>query len=471
MRFYAEESILLYDYIKTDLSQSGVFNLILNKDVNMFVNVLKIKETDIPEFKNSYSKIENYFQKLYDLLEAADEPNLEDTFFKEAYKIFNFPEPNELCLGYSSNNFGGGWGNKTKLSVLTRAFQIIKKGCKNPKLFELVGLFCDNVATDRISDMFVNIIRDDFIAFTLRLIKEYELDNKGLEFTSEHLIKKPEKDCGIFFVPSSFLSNIPIAYCWEDINRVAAENEIIKCNANSIVKKLWKDMDSKHRKETLFNEIFMNPNVLPRLFDEYGKAVSEEYNPELDDDTYYVQKRINSVYQLMNRSTKELLSCRTSIDLANVCIERFKHFVEHNGGRDMICDAVSGKKEKTAQGLLFAIAKTLCDLRGGCVFREVNDGRGACDFVFVIGNDKTLVEIKNASSNQLVHGYETQIEEYAKAEETQNKIYLIAVDEKNETLKNLLEKNSIDKGNGLNVPTIMTVDSFHIDSASVCKKE
>lgn len=43
----------------------------------------------------------------------------------------------------------------------------------------------------------------------------------------------------------------------------------------------------------------------------------------------------------------------------------------------------------------------------------------------VSSHDKTIVEIKLTTNSNVVHGFETQIEEYAKAEKTENTIFLL----------------------------------------------
>ena len=48
---------------------------------------------------------------------------------------------------------------------------------------------------------------------------------------------------------------------------------------------------------------------------------------------------------------------------------------------------------------------------------EPNSGRGPVDFKISRGEDKTVIEIKLTSNNDCLHGFEVQIEEYAKSEE------------------------------------------------------
>ena len=45
--------------------------------------------------------------------------------------------------------------------------------------------------------------------------------------------------------------------------------------------------------------------------------------------------------------------------------------------------------------------------------------------VKIIPNDKTVIEIKLTTNNQTVHGFEVQIEEYAKSEKTDKKIFMM----------------------------------------------
>ena len=54
-----------------------------------------------------------------------------------------------------------------------------------------------------------------------------------------------------------------------------------------------------------------------------------------------------------------------------------------------------------------------------------NEGRGPVDFKVSRGNDKTIIEVKLSSNSQYLHGYEVQIEEYGKAERTNQMIYVL----------------------------------------------
>lgn len=467
MRLYSSKSIFLFDYIKCDLTKDGVFNTILNKDVGMYVNVLKLKETTIPEFKNSYKKIEEFFKNIYILLKECVDEN--SYIYKQAYKKFYFPEVNEVCLGFAEGKYGGGWGEKTRRTVLNNCLEIIKAGCNEPIIFELVELFTNDVGADRISDMICNIIREDFIKFTKRVIKNNHIDLSPFELTSDGLIKKPNSNYGVFFVPSELISDIPIAHSWEEVQNILAKNEIIKNHINKVIKDSWKLVSMEERKLTIKKDIFLNLPVLQTALNAFKNEKQKDYNPE-ENDTYYVQKKINPVYEYLDSISLDNLSLFSSKDVALYCIDRFKQFIELNGGRNLIKDAVSSKKEKTAQGILFAVAGTICNVVNCTMSRESNNGRGMEDFLFSIGKDKTLVEIKLSSNTDLIHGYTTQIEEYAKSEETKNRIFLVVVNESNNSLNELKSINESDQAKKNNPPDLILVESFPIDSASKYKK-
>ena len=55
---------------------------------------------------------------------------------------------------------------------------------------------------------------------------------------------------------------------------------------------------------------------------------------------------------------------------------------------------------------------------------EANEGPGPVDLKISRGTDKTVIEIKLSSNKDYLHGYEEQIEDYAKAEGTTKRIFV-----------------------------------------------
>ena len=56
---------------------------------------------------------------------------------------------------------------------------------------------------------------------------------------------------------------------------------------------------------------------------------------------------------------------------------------------------------------------------------EPDEGRGPVDFKVSRGQDITIIEVKLSTNSEYRNGYENQIEEYGKAENTNNMIYVL----------------------------------------------
>ena len=55
---------------------------------------------------------------------------------------------------------------------MKRANEILALGIDDPEMFELIGLFQEDVGADLLSDMAVSILKPRFLSFTQRVTKE-----------------------------------------------------------------------------------------------------------------------------------------------------------------------------------------------------------------------------------------------------------------------------------------------------------
>ena len=90
---------------------------------------------------------------------------------------------------------------------------------------------------------------------------------------------------------------------------------------------------------------------------------------------------------------------------------------------------------------------------------EANEGPGPVDLKLSRGNDKTVIEIKLSSNEQYLHGFEVQVEEYAKAENTQNRIYVYIQVGNPGRDKKIKELYQIKQSFGENPPFLFMIDS------------
>lgn len=90
------------------LEKLGVFDSLMDEDSNFFINIKRLRDTKVPEFRDSYNNINSYFRGLGILLKASTNPG--DKLYKTAVKKFNFSEVRGVNLGFSKGTHGAGFG-------------------------------------------------------------------------------------------------------------------------------------------------------------------------------------------------------------------------------------------------------------------------------------------------------------------------------------------------------------------------
>lgn len=171
----------------------------------------------------------------------------------------------------------------------------------------------------------------------------------------------------------------------------------------------------------------------------------------------YVQN-INMVDRLRKKSSYEV-----TLDILN----RFKDWVEFEKGWEFIQSSEKRKREKFIQRLIHLVARNYLECYDMDISFEADAGRGPVDFKISYGGDKTIVEMKLSTNSQYLHGYNVQILEYGKAENTDKMIYVyIDLGNPNEREK-LLGVYQENKKSGKKVfPELLIIDAVPKKAAS-----
>ena len=218
-------------------------------------------------------------------------------------------------------------------------------------------------------------------------------------------------------LPSEILNELPIARCWDDIERVCRENEAIKREINEVVAAEWHKISSTERKAYLKEHLFNNPEGLARVIESYRSARVEKC--DFTADVEYVVGCLKSDFKV----PADLSS--TSMEATAKVLSEYKGWIEDNKGSFVINESKSRHMEKIVQRTIHAVALMYCKEHNWDISPESDSGRGPVDFKISRGTDKTVVEIKLTSNQQCVHGLEVQIEQYALAEGTDNKVFVL----------------------------------------------
>lgn len=440
------------------LTNKGVFNVFVDKDSPFFINIKRLQNCDIPEFSNSYEKINERFRQIGVLLKKA-KPG--DKIYKAALSKFDFPEVNGINLGFSEGTHGAGFGLRLRKQIIKDAYEIIQSGSEQPEIFHLVSLFEDNVGPDRLSDMIARIIYQDIVAYSQRIYAELEINERthpNYQFR-DGLPINPYKKCYLLLLPETILHELPIARCWDDIDRVCSENAAIRAEINEAIGEEWSKLHSTEKKAYLREQVFKDPAKAERIITAYKEDSVDEIN--VFRNIKYIEDYLISTYQFPESKSQ------TSYDASLEILDHFKKWVELHRGNTVIQGVSQKPTEKIVQHLIHAVALSYCKTFNWDFSPETDSGRGPVDFKVSRGTDKTVIEVKLTSNQQCVHGFETQIEEYAKAENTSNKIFVIVNTGANSgRIQSVRKKQEEMLTRGLSPATIVEIDAIPKQPAS-----
>lgn len=454
-----------------ELSGKGVFDGFVDIDSRLHIDPSLLEGSGILEFEKSREQFDTYFKEVLQIVKLA---KTGDRLWREAHKRLIFKEKGNTALGYSKNGtHGSAIGPKLAEKILFTTKQLVNAGIDDPIIFELVGVFEEGIGADRISDMTIAILYNCFLNFTQRvslelgIVTDIEIfENKRYRVPKDSLSNEP-----ILFIPKSLLNNLPIAYDWEDIDRVCKYNDALRWKVNKIIGKSWKSA-MYLPKYQLKDFLLSNPEVFNDLIEQYRLKPKDHYDFNSDPLGELIWAELSD--SAVNSYPLDLSKYRviTPINILKVVIQicnHFKSLIENNGWFEYLYDQVGKQKPERAPQLLFyGISEAYCIANNLDLNREINSGIGSLDFKISRGfKAKVNVEIKYSSNPNLMKGFENQLPAYNRAEKTDMSIYLIIKTDHNTMKLNRLlkyQESEINKGN--RVPDIIIIDGRKQVSAS-----
>ena len=267
------------------LKELGVFNPIIDLDTRFFIDPALVGLNNEIEFKEARQTIEKYFTNIISLLRASKNEN--DIFWKKADSLLSFKEITGTCIGYAQySTSGNAIGKELRMSILRAIKDISEAGEVAPEIFELLNIFQEKVGCDRISDLVTFILYENILQFTHRIVTSLSIAN----FTVNHknnvynVCMNPYNRKPILLLPKTFLSPLPIAHSFADIDHVCCENQRVRDAIADYVN--W-DKDNKPSKSDILRWLKENHNFReaiveaykrhPRKAYDYTKSLSGEY--------------------------------------------------------------------------------------------------------------------------------------------------------------------------------------------------
>jgi len=422
-----------YEIDQDVFAATGAFDPVLLIDTRLFIDPRLLLRTTVDEFKTSHQRITEHFDNVMRVVRNIKKHG--DPFWKAADRMLTFPEVKGLCIGYSVNGNGGsGMGPELRAALLENVTKIVAAGVDDPTLFELVGIFQDNVGPDRISDMIAKIIITDLISFTQRVCSDCGIPMESCVFSpkmdQEDLPVNPTTRSAIILVPKEILSNLPVASDYGDITYITAQNQRLRDELNAIIGGSLSAATLADRKLALRRTFVAHPEILRDLLKAYLSSKAEFYDFEDDPSGEVIWYRAskNVVDQNPLRLSLPANPTLDAVEAVVVAIcESFRGLVEDNQLAKLLYDdGGNPKHESAAQLLFFGIASAYCKANNLDLSPESDAGRGPVDFKVSTGfNGKVLVEIKLTSNHQLQHGFEAQLPIYMQAEGSTRGVYFV----------------------------------------------
>jgi hypothetical protein len=452
------------------LQQRGVFNGFVDIDSQLYVDPHLLTTASTPELQGSYDEYCRYLAEVLRILRAAQVRG--DRMFREGARRLLFREVPYVALGYSKDDTqGSGIGIKLATHLADTAVQIIKAGIEDPTIFDLVGLIEENIGADRISDMTSRVIMPRLLEFSARIAGELQVKTVPIRLGGKvnSVPMNPQSGRPLIVVPSEILRTLPVARDWSDRDVIVAENQALRQRVNSIIGDTWKRATRHTRKQDLRDILIGNPELIRDLLAQYKKKPSRPYDFDADPEGLFLWNE--AAVQFVQQFPLALIPVALESILATVqkICEHFGSLVENNGLSKLLYDKDKKRRpELFPQLLFFGIADAYCSANNLDLSREPNAGRGPVDFKMSKGAAaKVSVELKYSSNKKLVHGLETQLPIYDKAEKAHHSIYLILrTTEREDGIDRVLDLRNRATSEGRRAPIVLVFDARLQPSAS-----
>ncbi len=449
------------------LEDLGVFDAVLDSDTRLFIDPALLRATEVPEFKSAASTLTRRFEDVMKLLAQSERRG--DVFWRNAERLFTFHEMPGLCIGYSDvrGTSGSGMGEGLRSQLLETAREIVRAGVSDPAFFELLGLLEENVGADRISDMTARIIVGEITAFSERIFRSLGVEGSKWQLRDREyeLPANPFRRSPILLLPMEILRELPLAESWYEIDDVISFNDKLRERVNSIIGDAWRNARFIP-KGALRDRLLSDAELFNGLIDAYKKVPPRPYDFGDDRRGYGIWATVSRQFATANPVELVVPPSPTPADLMSLVLEicrAYAFLVEQRGLNALLYDGTGRpRRESFAQRLFYGIAHSYCAANNIDINPEVDTGRGRVDFKFSHGmRAKVVVETKLTSNTQLEHGFTVQVEEYAKAEQTDKRVYLVIDVDRPGAAERLADfKGTVEalRGGGKSLPVIVYVD-------------
>ncbi|MGQ0434360.1 MAG: hypothetical protein ACT452_18395 [Microthrixaceae bacterium] len=398
----------------------------LSVDTKLFIDPLLLFLADKAPWDGAHDELITHFAKCFELIGKGGSPN--SVSAGVALRLLTFPEPSEFCLGYTATGTSGsGSGARYAKTIVDGIAVALAAGLDHPEHIEEIGILNEGIGADRISDATCNVLKHRFITYTRGVAHRHQVPVDAhrvrharcypdLGRWKDEVVELPTNPTNgkpILLVPQLLLDDLPVlnADDWfvsplnEDLRRQLNLSVGQRVRKKDIVKFARRTPD---RVRQWAREQTSRPDLAGYDFQQDRKGVVQWDGKPAE------FAEANPITDLT--AVEDLNALRA---LVRLMLDKYRHFIEHQGGWSLLWnDDTSEKPEEAAQLLFLGMAQHYLRMFDVELDREVELGRGPVDFKLSRGPRLRLViELKKAHNGKFWNGLDTQLPTYMQSDD------------------------------------------------------
>lgn len=413
------------------------FDPVLSIDTKLFIDPFLLYAKEEGRFEGSHIEVIAFFNSIFKLIAQA-KGNRASVLWRKAVDSLQFPEVEELCLGYTgAGTTGSGSGRLLAGLVAQALWEAIQSGLKEITHFEEVCILSEGIGADRISDITANLIRYRLAAYTNDICMHHKIPTDKIRYRhgiyniSEERWEPIEVELPrnlyngkpILLVPRRYLRDLPTVnpddfweYCYSN------ENQTLR-NEYSY------DVTKRVSKRDIIAFARRHPEIRIKYLSNLEKHPPNHYDFIHDPQGLVKWYDATASYCQQYPLAVGVQSQAEFVLAIDKMINKFQHYVEENRGWKLLWNEnKTPKKEDAAQILLLGVIKHYCHANNIDISREPNIGRGPVDFKVSSGFKlRALIELKLVKNSKFWSGLEKQLPTYQNAEEIDIGYFLVVV--------------------------------------------
>ena len=382
-------------------------------DAPLFIEPQLLKNINIPELKHGYEKVIEYISNILKILDT----NID---YKLKRKMVDFEEVKEANLGFSyDSNEESGLTGEADIKVMIKMKKLLKQGLFDLDHFENIVIFDDNINSDRITDMILCILKQDFIKYSLKIAYKNNFPTDKFKIRTEFDFNKMKWKKEILEIPyiiNDKMEKIPVILVPKSIlvQEIYSEGEnfIDWLYSN---KREYLDENFEYRtKKNLYKlkwkiaEEIANSNR-NYLLKEFSEIEVKPYNLEVD------EKHLNNIYELAKKLYKKNREYFNKIkvkdydlelnEIVKILIDDLEKLIENRRGYNTL---FSVENKFLSEPKISKLIHTILELRikngrfDVQISPETNSGFATVDLKISKGEEKIIIENKVSSNPKLL---------------------------------------------------------------------